>query len=292
MNLKYKCEKQDTINNILKNHFHFSNNYIKKLKNNNCIFLNDTKAYVSQTANINDTLMINLDYIENENNNIVPTKMDLIIVYEDEYMLIIDKPAGIAVHPSINHYSNSLSNGVISYYKEQNLNCTIHLVNRLDKDTSGLIIFAKYSFIQEALSKQMKNGDFKKYYLGIICGTLSPLDGEINLPIVRKENSIIERKVDEKNTEKKSISITEYKTIKSNNEFSLVEFHLITGRTHQIRVHTSYLMHPLLGDTLYGTASKLISHQALHSSKISFIHPITNKELTFISEPDFINIIK
>ena len=292
MNLKYKCEKQDTINNILKNYFHFSNNYIKKLKNNNCIFLNNNKTYVSQTANKNDILTINLDYIENEDNNIVPTKMDLKIIYEDEYILIIDKPAGIAVHPSINHYSNSLSNGVVHYYREQNLNCTIHLVNRLDKDTSGLIIFAKYSFIQEALSKQMRTGDFKKYYLGIICGTLSPLKGTINLPIVRKENSIIERKVDLNNTDKKSISITEYKTIKSSNDLSLVEFHLITGRTHQIRVHTSYLMCPLLGDTLYGTSSDLIDHQALHSYQISFIHPITNKRLTFKSEPDFIKLVK
>ena len=291
MKLEYKSNKNQTINDILKNHFKFSTNFIKFLKRNKCIYLNNKQAYVSQIANKNDLVSINLDY-EEDNTNIVPTKMNLNIVFEDDYLLIIDKPANLAIHPSINHYNNSLSNGIKYYYLQNNVSAKIRPVNRLDKDTSGLVIFAKYPFIQDALSKQMQNGNFKKYYLAIITGKFNPQEGTIDLPIVRKDNSIIERIVDTNNKDKKAQAITEYKTIKSNNNYSLVEFHLITGRTHQIRVHSSYLGHPLLGDTLYGTKSDLIDHQALHSYKIEFIHPITNKKISLQSKPNFLNIIK
>ena len=291
MKLEYKSNKSQTINDILKNNFKFSTNFIKFLKRNKCIYLNNKQAYVSQIANKNDLVSINLDY-EEDNTNIVPTKMNLNIVFEDDYLLIIDKPANLAIHPSINHYNNSLSNGIKYYYLQNNVSAKIRPVNRLDKDTSGLVIFAKYPFIQDALSKQMQNGNFKKYYLAIITGKFNPPEGTIDLPIVRKDNSIIERIVDTNNKDKKAQAITEYKTIKSNDDYSLVEFHLITGRTHQIRVHSSYLGHPLLGDTLYGTKSDLIDHQALHSYKIEFIHPITNKKISLQSKPNFLNIIK
>ena len=290
MKLEYKVERKQVINDILIKHFKFSNNFIKFLKRNKLILLNDQNVYVTQMAEEGDVVAIVLDY-EEDSDNIVPSKIELDIVYEDEYLIIINKPAEYAIHPSMNHYENSIANGLKYYYNEKGLNIKIRPVNRLDKDTSGLVIFAKFPFIQEELSKQMREGTFKKYYLGIIEGKLKSREGVIELPIVRKPGSIIERMVDVKCKEQKAQAITEYKVIKEKDNLSLVEFKLLTGRTHQIRVHTSYLGCPLLGDTLYGKASDLIKGQALHSYKIEFIHPITNELLVFERQPEFIKII-
>lgn len=141
----------------------------------------------------------------------------------------------------------------------------------------GLVIFAKNEYIQECLIRQMKNNDFKKEYIAILDGILSKKFGTISVPIARKDNSIIERCVDFENGE---IAITHYDLIKIiNNSLSLVHFILETGRTHQIRVHSAYIGNPIVGDTLYGNSSKLIDRQALHAYKITFIHPITKKNI-------------
>ena len=150
----------------------------------------------------------------------------------------------------------------------------------MDKDTSGIVIFAKCEYIQEELIKQMKDNILKKEYLGIVQGILTTKTGTINVPIARKENSIIERCIDSNG----DLSITHYKVLKEINDYSLVHFILETGRTHQIRVHTRYIGHPILGDTLYGIESSLINRQALHSYKIKFIHPITKEKCVFIAK--------
>lgn len=160
----------------------------------------------------------------------------------------------------------------------------IRPVNRLDLNTSGIIIFAKCEYIQEALSKQMKDNIFKKEYLCIVNGTFpdDKKSGVINLPIERKQGSIIERCIS-KNGQP---SITHYEVLKQykDKNYSVVKCLLETGRTHQIRVHMSAISHPLLGDTLYGTSSDLINRQALHSYKVSFIHPIFKKELNLLAD--------
>ena len=241
-------------------------------------------------ARLNSTVTVDLNF-EEDNNNIVPIKMDLKIIYEDEALLIIDKPAGIPVHPSILHYTNSLSNGVKYYFDSINLKKKIRPVNRLDRNTSGIVIFAKNQYIQECLIHQMQTKEFKKTYLAVVEGHLKKLNGTIDAPITRKENSIIERCVAE-NGEK---SITHYKVLKQNFEknYDIGECLLETGRTHQIRVHLSYIGHPLIGDTLYGNNSKYISRQALHAYKVEFIHPITNKLTQFTSDvpKDFVSFI-
>ena len=199
-------------------------------------------------------------------------------------LLILDKPAGIAVHPSISHYTDSLANGVKYYFDTIGLKRKIRPVNRLDLNTSGLIVFAKNEYVQECLIQQMQTNEFKKEYLAIVHGIFENGQGTINLPIARKENSIIERCISENGQE----AITHYEVLKTSNDLSLVHCILQTGRTHQIRAHMSAIGHPLVGDTLYGpNFSDSITRQALHSYKISFIHPISHQIVSFTSElPD------
>ena len=303
MTLEYTVKDTDnnqTINQIIQREFNLSSRLFNKLLHNKKILLNDTNVDTRNFANCGDTLSIDLNY-EEDNSNIIPTKMNLNILYEDDTMLILNKPAGIPVHPSMLHYENSLSNGVKFYFDSIGLHKKIRPVNRLDLNTSGIMIFAKNEYIQENLIRQMANGTFKKEYLAIAVGHFNIKHGIINAPIARKEKSIIERCVSESGQK----AITEYEVIKefyvdtqqyinnqlnSNNKLnsdemppdnsktlSLVKCHLLTGRTHQIRVHMAYIGHPLLGDTMYGKPSELIDRQALHSSKISFIHPITKE---------------
>ncbi len=295
MILQYVLKKEDsnlTINQIIKKEFNLSSRLFTKLLHNKKIFINNLNIDTRNHANYGDILSIDLNYDE-DNSNIVPTKMDLNILYEDDGMLILNKPAGIPVHPSMLHYENSLSNGVKSYFDKIKLQKKIRPVNRLDLNTSGLVIFAKNEYIQENLIKQMSDGTFKKEYLAIVVGHLSNNQGLIDAPIARKENSIIERCV----TKNGQNAITKYEVLKefdidklSNNiseTVSLIKCTLLTGRTHQIRVHLSYIGHPILSDTMYGKSSNLISRQALHSSKISFIHPITNNHFElFCNLPD------
>ena len=273
MILKYKVmDKNKTINQIIKEQFNPSNRLFVKLLNLQRIFLNGKVIDTRNTASIGDELSIDLNYDE-DNSNIVPKKMQLDILYEDEGLLILNKPAGCAVHPSILHYEDSLSNGIKYYYDSIGLHKKIRPVNRLDLNTSGIIVFAKNEYIQENLIRQMSNGTFKKEYLALAEGHFENSCGIINAPIARKENSIIERHISPDG----QTAITEYTVLKEYENYSLVRCILHTGRTHQIRVHMAYIGHPLLGDTLYGHSSSLINRQALHSYKISFLHPITNK---------------
>lgn len=289
MILSYCIKNNDTFYNVrdvLKNYFFVSSRLMLTLKKNNYIFLNNECVYLDKSVKTNDIISFSLDFSE-DNSNIVPNNINLDIVYEDDAILIINKPSGISIHPSASHFDNSLSNGVKFYFDKICLKKKIRIVNRLDKDTSGLVIFAKNEYIQEFLIKQMQNLTFNKYYLGILEGILDKKSGIINAPISRKDNSIIERCVNLNGAKAK----THYKVLKEFNHMSLVEFKLETGRTHQIRVHCSYIGHPIVGDTLYGSSSTYINRQALHSYKIGFIHPINRKYIEFINKPEFINQI-
>ena len=279
MFLEYVVKKDDnfkTINEVLTSNFYISSRLRNKLINLKAVKLNgnfvNTRSFVKEL----DLITIDFNY-EEDNSNILPTKMDLQIIYEDEWLLIVNKPAGIAIHPSLLHYTDSLSNGVRYYFDLIGLKKKIRPVNRLDANTSGLVVFAKCEYIQECFIKQMANKTFKKEYLCIVNGIFDKKTGIINLPIARKSGSIIERCVDKNGQD----AVTYYEVIEEFGNYSMVKCLLETGRTHQIRVHMSYIGHPLLGDTLYGYPSKLINRQALHSYIIEFVHPISKKVMKF-----------
>ena len=238
-----------------------------------------------------DTIIVDLDFDE-ENSNIVPSKMNLNIIYEDDAILVLNKPAGVAIHPSMRHFEDTLSNGVKYYFDSINLKRKIRPVNRLDSDTSGVVIFAKNEYVHSVLSNEMQKGLFKKEYIAICTGIFDKKDGTINASIGRKNDSIIERCVRDDGQE----AITHYRVLNEfcNSDISYSELfiNLETGRTHQIRVHTAYIGHPILGDSLYGNESNLINRQALHAYKVEFIHPITNKRLEFIAPiPDDMKLL-
>lgn len=276
MILKYvvQNEKYESIHQILKQELKISSRLLQKLISNKYVSLNGTITDTRNPVSIGDIVTVNLDF-EEKSENIVPTKMQLDIIFEDEAFLVLNKPAGIAVHPSILHYQDSLSNGVKYYFEEIGLHKKIRPVNRLDLHTSGLIVFAKNEYVQECLITQMRENLFKKEYITIVSGQLENQKGSIQLPIARKPNSIIERCVSADGQE----AITDYEVVQSFKDYSVVKCLLKTGRTHQIRVHMSAIGHPLLGDTLYGSSSNLINRQALHSYNISFVHPITHKKI-------------
>lgn len=280
MEINYEIKNNtQTINNILQNELKVSSRLLYKLIKLNKIELNHKPCDTRKTGNLEDTITVNFDY-EEDNSNIVPTKMDLNIVFEDDWLLVVNKPAGIAIHPSILHYSDSLCNGIRFYFDKIGLKKKIRPVNRLDLNTSGLVVFAKCEYIQECLINQMKNNQFKKEYLAVCNGIFNEKSGTINLPIARKRNSIIERCISENG----QTAITHYEVLKEFDNYSLVKCSLETGRTHQIRVHMSAIGHPLLGDSLYGSISDLINRQALHCYNLQFIHPVYNNDLNFFGD--------
>lgn len=289
MEFKYTVKDSDkSIKQILKNEFNMSERYILKLKKNKCIQINGQSVHINYPIFDGDILYIFEDLAE-DSSNIVPNQdISLKILFEDEYLLIVDKQPGIPVHPSILHYENSLSNCVKYYFNQIGLNKKIRPVNRLDKDTSGIVLFAKNDYIQECLVKQMKSNTFKKYYIAILEGIVENEYGTITAPIARKDGSIIAREISLVG----ETAISHYKVIKrfsyktENTLFSLteVEFSIETGRTHQIRLHSKHIGHPIIGDTLYGNPSELISRQALHSYKVEFIHPVTKKMVSIEAE--------
>ena len=292
MQLKYTVKPTDnyqTINEILTNEFQISTRLLSKIKKNQQTYLNGILADTRSLIKPSDNIMVDLSATE-DNSNIVPTEMPLEIIYEDEWLLVINKPAGIATHPSAYHFDDSLSNGVRFYFDSIKKKKKIRPINRLDLNTSGLVVFAKCEYIQECLSKQMAENRVKKEYLCLAQGIFNKKNDTINLPISRKPNSIIERCISANGQP----SITDYEVLEQFDSYSFIKCNLKTGRTHQIRVHMSYIGHALLGDTLYGCSSDLINRQALHCYHLQFHHPINKKDLDFICPlpQDFKNLLQ
>lgn len=258
----------------------YSSNIITHLKKTqNGITINGKWAYTRDVLHAGDILQINL--IEEESShNIVPTPLPLDIIYEDEDLLVVNKPADMPIHPSQGNYDNTLANAVAHYYQSQNIPYTYRCINRLDRDTTGLLILAKHMYSASLLSKMVQNREIHREYLAIATGQ-TPEQGVITAPIGRVDGSTIERQVDEDHGE---YACTHFRTLLYKNGYSLVSLTLETGRTHQIRVHMKHIGHPLPGDFLYNPDYSAIQRQALHSHKLTFRHPIEDKTLTFTAE--------
>ena len=268
----------------------YSSQIITHLKRTeNGILLNSNWAYVRDILHVNDILTIRL--IETEaSENIVPTPLPLDIVYEDEDLLVINKSSDTPIHPSQGNYDNTLANAVAYYFQQKGENYTYRCINRLDRDTTGLLILAKHMYSASLLSEMVQKREIHREYLAIATGKVPPT-GTIIAPIARVDGSTIERCVDEQHGE---YACTHYQTLRTKNGYSLVSLKLETGRTHQIRIHMKHLGYPLPGDFLYNPDYSVIKRQALHSYKLSFQHPITGKPMEFVAElpEDMKNIIK
>ncbi|HEX2925479.1 MAG TPA: RluA family pseudouridine synthase, partial [Ruminiclostridium sp.] len=256
------------------------------------IYVNGSPERVNTIVKSGDKLKIFLD-LEEECQYIEPQDIPLDIVFEDESLLVVNKQPGIVVHPTSSHPDHTIANGIVRHLKAQGIVKKVRPVSRLDRDTSGIIIFAKNQFAQEMLIQQMHNNLFTKMYLGVVQGIPESLEGTINLPIDRKPGSIMLRHISENGAP----SVTHYKVLKcfTSHNAALVSFRLETGRTHQIRVHCQAMGFPIYGDTLYSENNGLfISRQALHSYSTGIIHPITPKEVVFTAElpSDMVNLLE
>lgn len=238
-----------------------------------------------------DLLEISLEE-EHPSENIVPVDLPIHIIYEDEDLMVIDKPADMPVHPSIGNYENTLANAAAWYFHRQDIPFVFRCINRLDRDTTGLLILAKHMLSGAILSDQMKKRAIHRTYLAITEGKTDHA-GTIDSPIGRTDQSLILRQVDHENGDS---ACTHYlqkcwhpKTFYPEtlpvpqDGLSLVQLQLETGRTHQIRVHMTSIGHPLIGDTLYNPETALMNRQALHSYRLAFTHPVTGVSLEFTS---------
>ena len=208
---------------------------------------------------------------------IVPAPLPLDILYEDEDILVLNKPADMPVHPSIGNYTNTLANAAAFYFQQKNELCPFRCINRLDRDTSGSLILAKNALSAAILSAQMRNREIRRTYLAVVCG-VTPPSGTVSAPIGRVSDSVIQRQVDPEHGES---AVTHYERLAVRNDHSLLEIHLETGRTHQIRVHMGYIGHPLPADYLYHPVYDHFKRQPLHSFQLNFQHPLTGKNLCF-----------
>ncbi|MDE5412652.1 RluA family pseudouridine synthase [Alkalihalobacterium chitinilyticum] len=253
------------------------------------IFVNGEFATVRKTLQMNDEVEI-IFPAEVRSGSIVPEKIGLDILYEDAHLLVVNKPAGMPTIPSRDHVSGTLANAVLYYYDQHGISSTFHAVNRLDKDTSGIVVIAKHRFAHDLMAKEQQNGGIHREYIAITHGIITTQKGTINAPIGRKTDSIIEREVRSDGQK----AITHFRVLSRTAEETVVRVKLETGRTHQIRVHFSNLGHPLIGDDLYGGERTKIERQALHSFYCSFLHPLTLEKVSLEAPlpPDMKNWIE
>ena len=241
------------------------------------ILVNGVHYYMRQELSKGDHLQVRICETQNSE-KIPPTKLPLDIIYEDEDLLVLNKPAGMPIHPSLNNYTNSIANALAYYFQSQGKPFIFRCCNRLDRDTSGLTIVSKHLVSGSILSDMTKYREVHREYLAIARGSVTPSEGTIQAPLGRKEGTIIERTVDWEHGED---AVTHYKVVKEANGHSLVSLRLETGRTHQIRIHMKYLGYPLIGDYLYNPDMEYMTRQALHSHHMEFTHPITGEHMSF-----------
>lgn len=241
------------------------------------ILVNGVHYYMRQELSTGDHLQVRICETQNSE-KIPPTKLPLDIIYEDEDLLVLNKPAGMPIHPSLNNYTNSMANALAYYFQSQGKPFIFRCCNRLDRDTSGLTIVSKHLVSGSILSDMTKYREVHREYLAIARGSVTSSEGTIQAPLGRKEGTIIERTVDWEHGED---AVTHYKVVKEANGHSLVSLRLETGRTHQIRIHMKYLGYPLIGDYLYNPDMEYMTRQALHSHHMEFTHPITGEHMSF-----------
>lgn len=311
MNIQYIVDKNDnnsTLKQILKNNLYVSTKLITKLKTTNSILVNNKPEFINHIVKYNDVIILDFNNMnsdifsnkEQKNERFLdkysPYDFPINILYEDDYLLIVEKPSNMLIHPTCDNRISTLANAMAKYLDKQNI-YSIHILTRLDKDTSGICVLAKNEYIQELFEKKKDIINIKKEYLCIVNGLVEKNHDFIIKNIARSPGSIITREINEMG----DFAKTEYNVLKKLEDKNATVLNIIlhTGRTHQIRVHMKSIGHTLLGDDLYADKNeeeiilKYIKRQALHCTKISFQHPITNDFIEINSNPpdDILNII-
>ena len=275
-------ENQVRLDKYLANNTEHSRSTIIKKLDNDFIKANGKIEKASYKVKVNDCIDIEDGFIEET--DIVPVKMDINIVYEDDDLIVVDKPSGLVVHPGSGNYDNTLVNGLMHYtnsLSDINGEERPGIVHRIDKDTSGLLVIAKNNKSHAILSEYFKNHDnIKREYIALICGNFPHDSATIDAPIGRDPKDRKKMTVTDKNAKE---AVTHLKVLKKYKDYTLVSLVLETGRTHQIRVHMNYIGYPIYNDPVYNTKKSTEFGQFLHSHKMDFIHPITNKEMHFES---------
>ena len=279
--------RQERIDKYLIDKLEYSRSKIQRMIKNGDILVNDKKIKNSYLLNVNDKIYINDDYEEEV--DIVPENIPLDIVYEDDYLLVVNKPSGMVVHPAPGNYSGTLVNALMYHCnKLSSINGDIRpgIVHRIDSDTSGLLLVAKNDEVHNDLAKQISEKTVLRKYIALVSGIIVEDSGTIDAPIGRDK---FDRKKMAVTSENSKNAITHFKVLERLNNATLIECKLETGRTHQIRVHMNYINHPIINDPVYGSR-KLIDKefgQMLHAKCIGFVHPVTKEYLEFeVDVPD------
>lgn len=284
-----------TVRDVLVKHFNVSSKLLAQARQTEYgLTINEERVYISAPVQAGEIVRLRL--MREESEDIMPQQVDFIILYEDNYLLIVNKPAGIVVHPTHGHYTNTLANGVVHYWKSKDEKYRFRPVHRLDEETSGIVVIAKNGYIHQQISEQMQHGEVDKFYVALVYGAVQSDEGIIDAPIDRDPNEPHLRIVCDSGYPSKTgykvierypiTNISQQRTGSHQEQVCYVELKLYTGRTHQIRVHMNSIGHPLVGDKLYGAQSQriqeveeLMPRHALHAYKISFIHPITKQRM-------------
>jgi len=269
------AQEQEAVRSFLKREWDISERLLRKLKLNKRISCNGEEIWINELIKPGDVIRADISF-EESNEDILAEEQPLDVLYEDNCLLILNKPGNIVVHPTCQHPNGTLANGVKAYLEAKNIHILPRFVNRLDRETSGVIIFAKNEYTQEVLSKQMQKKIFEKEYLAVVHGVVSEDSGRIDFPIKRAPDSIMLRMTAPDGEE----AITNFEVVKRFKGYTFLRLRLETGRTHQIRVHCKAIGHSIVGDGLYSAIeTNLIKRQALHAEKIRFIHPLTKEKI-------------
>ena len=255
--------------------------------------LNNVFYETTNPSKIERLVRLGAEELEDEVEDTIPEKMNIDILYEDFDLLILNKQPNMVVHPTKSHQENTLSHGIAYHFRQNNIKRKIRFVNRLDMDTTGVLIVAKNPFAHQQMALQFEANEVEKRYLAIVSGVVEKDEEYIDCPIGREEDKSIRKMVTEDGQE----SLSKYITLERYKENSLLDVQIFTGRSHQIRVHLTHIGHPIIGDNLYGEESPYIKRQALHSHYLKIKHPRTKEEVEIIAPlpkdmEELINIIK